>query len=425
MRHGDSSPSAHGFRVTSIISLTLLVALLLPPPHSQARPTDSSTAPQAARADLDARIEKLRSAYSLFPHNDSFKRELAEAYATYGFMFFKKRQFEQADEYFIKALDIFPDDENYTLMRGISTYYLKKYDVARYELKRLLELKPDSVDGLYFHGLALYDSDDRTQAVELWERAIKLAPERSDISSALEKARKEMAVESSMDRGNSSRFNLTYDPDVNATTAQAIMDVLESAANQIGSELGHFPQARVPVAIYKRDDYKTVTASPDWSGGYYDGTIRLPFGTVNEITPPIRAILYHEYAHVVVFDLTRGNCPVWLNEGIAEIFGRSQLNLAMSAPKTTAMKGSGVDPRTLEGSFSALSSQQAIAAYQQSYSLVNHLVETYGWHRVREILGHLGKGMNIGSAIATTLRDYGITYDGLISEWQSAQGQNR
>ncbi len=420
MNYGSTSPNAYGFSITSIISLSLLAALLLPPPHSYARPSDSSPSPHAASADLDARIEKLRSAYSLFPHNGSFKRDLAEAYATYGFMFFKKRQFEQADEYFIKALDIFPDDENYTLMRGISTYYLKKYDVARYELKRLLELKPDSVDGLYFQGLALYDSDDRTQAVELWERAIKLAPDRSEISAVLEKARKEMAVESTMDRGNSSRFNLTYDPDVNATTAQAIMDVLESAANQIGSELGHFPEARVPVAIYKRNDYKTVTASPDWSGGYYDGTIRLPFGTISEITPPIRAILYHEYAHVVIFDLTRGNCPVWLNEGIAEIFGRTQFNPATEKHKPTNAKQAGLDPRTLEKSFSGLSSQQAGLAYQQSHSMVSYLVDTYGWHRVTEILTHLGRGLNITAAIASTFGDYGITYETLIMEWQQS-----
>jgi Tfp pilus assembly protein PilF len=407
-----------------VLRISFLLLFLLPL-HSHAQPADSPMPPHAASVDIDARIEKLRSAYSLFPLNGTFKRDLAEAYATYGFMFFKKRQFEQADEYFVKALDIYPEDTNYTLMRGICTYYLKKYDVAHYELKRLLELKPDSVDGLYFLGQTLYDSEQRQQAVEQWQQALKLSPERSDITALLEKARREMAVENDMDRGHSSRFNVTYDPGVSATTAQSIMDVLESAANQIGAELGHFPEARVPVAIYKRDDYKTVTASPDWSGGYYDGTIRLPFGTVTEITPPLRAILFHEYAHVVVFDLTRGNCPVWLNEGIAEIFGRKQLNRDMETAHGTATKGGIVDFRKLEASFSALSSQQASAAYQQSYDLVNYLVEVHGWHRVKEILGYLGKGMNISSAIATTLGDYGITYDGLIAEWQASQAQKR
>src|SRR5664279_1943855 len=136
--------------------------------------------------------------------------------------------------------------------------------------------------------------------MELWEQALKLAPERPELIDVLKKARKETAVEDSMDRGHSSRFNLTYDPGVNTSLALAILDVLESASNQVGSELGHFPEARVPVAIYKRDDYKTVSAAPDWSGGVYDGTIRLPFGTLSEITSPIRAVLFHEYAHVVV-----------------------------------------------------------------------------------------------------------------------------
>jgi tetratricopeptide (TPR) repeat protein len=375
----------------------------------------------AAPVDYDAKIEKRRSAYQLFPMNEKLKRNLAEEYANYGYMLLNKRQYEQADEYLVKALELYPEDNNYTLLRGICTYLLKKYDVARYELDRAVAQKPDSIEALYYLGLAMYDSDSRFQAVELWERALKLSPGRADITSLLNKARKEMAVESAMDRGHSSRFNVTYDPDVNATTAQAILDVLESASNQIGAELGHFPEARVPVAIYKRDDYKTVTASPDWSGGVYDGTIRLPFGSISEVTAPLRAILFHEYAHVIVYDLTHGNCPLWLNEGIAEFFGNGQLGSSDMRQKQPAVKRSPVDLRTLEGNFSGLSTSQASAAYQNSYSVVNYLVTVYGWHRIKEILTNLGKGMKIDAAIAETLNDYSITYEGLIKEWNEAQ----
>jgi hypothetical protein len=198
----------------------------------------------------------------------------------------------------------------------------------------------------------------------------------------------------------------------------SILDVLESASNQVGAELDHFPEARVPVAIYKRDDYKTVSAAPDWSGGVYDGTIRLPFGAMSEITPPIRAILFHEYTHVVVFDLTRGNCPVWLNEGIAEMFGRRQFSHPSVEQVYAFPKGTAEDFRKLEGGFSGLSSKEAIGAYEQSYSMVNYLVTGYGWHRVKAILTGLGKGMNISAAIASALQDYSLSYDGLIKEWR-------
>lgn len=262
------------------------------------------------RGEYEKGIEQLRRAYLLFPLNETLKRNLAEGYAALGHQFFKQKQFEQSDENFLKAIELYPEEPTYALLRGICTYHLKKYDIARYELQRARALQGDSPELLYYLGLLQYETENRNQAIELWEAALKLSPDRREITELLAKARREMAVESAMDRGHSSRFDLTYDPGVDTGFALAILDVLESAANLVGAELGHFPEARVPVGIYKREDFKTVTDSPDWAGGFYDGKIRLPFGILKEITPSMRGVLFHEYAHVVIFDLTRGNCPL-------------------------------------------------------------------------------------------------------------------
>jgi len=370
------------------------------------------------RGEYEKGLEQLRSAYLLFPLNATLKRNLAEGYAAYGNQFFKLKRYEQADENFLKATELYPEEPVYALLRGICNYLLKKYDVARYELERARLKKSDSAEILYYLGLVHYESDNRQQAIEMWEQALKLSPGRREIVDILKKAQKESKVEAGMDRGHSSRFDLTYDPGVDASFALAILEVLESAANQVGAELGHFPEARVPVAIYKRDDFKTVTDSPDWSGGVYDGRIRLPFGSMKEVTAAMRGVLFHEYAHVVVFDLTRGNCPLWLNEGVAEVFGRMQFNRPMAELGRAAHKNSFADFRKLESSFSGLSTKDASLAYQQSYALVNYLVTNYGWHRVNQILTGLGNGMNAEEAIAAALKEYSLTYAGLVHEWQ-------
>jgi tetratricopeptide (TPR) repeat protein len=401
-----------------LLCITILLAAAPAPLH--AVQSGDTFAPHGNPGDNEKRIEKLRTSYQLFPLNMAFKHDLAEAYATSGNVFLRQRQYEQADENFLKASELYPDETAFALSRGICNYYLKRYDIARYELERTRPGGTDSMERLYYLGLVLYETDNRQQAMEMWEQALKLSPDRPELINLIKKARKETAVEANMDRGNSSRFNLTYDPGVNTSLALAILDVLESASNQVGAELGHFPEARVPVAIYKRADYKDVTDSPDWSGGVYDGTIRLPFGALSEITLPMRAILFHEYAHVVVFDLTRGNCPVWLNEGIAEMFGRRQFSHPSSEQVHAAIKGTAVDFRKLEGSFSGLSSKEAAGAYEQSYSMVNYLVTAYGWHRVNAILTALGKGMNISKVIASALQDYSLSYDGLIKEWSES-----
>ena len=372
------------------------------------------------RGEYEKGLEQLRRAYLLFPLNLNLKRNLAEGYAAYGHKFFKQKQYEQADENFVKAMELYPEEPVYSLLRGICNYHLKKYDVARYELEQANKLKGGTVEVLYYLGLVQYDTEHRTEAMELWEEALKISPGRKEIIELLAKARKETAVESSMDRGHSSRFDLNYDPGVNTSLALSILDVLESAANQVGSELGHFPEARVPVAIYKRADFKTVTDSPDWSGGFYDGKIRLPFGTLSEITPAVRGVLFHEYTHVVIFELTRGNCPLWLNEGIAEMFARMQYNRQMPEFGKAARKGTFSDFRKLESGFSSLSTTDAALAYQQSYALVNFMVTRYGWHRIKQILTGLGKGMKFEETLMEALKDFNLNYDGLVKEWRES-----
>jgi len=370
------------------------------------------------QGEYEKGIEQLLKAYQLFPLNLTLKRNLAEAYAAYGHQHFKQKRYEQADENFIKAEELYPEEVKYSLLRGISNYQLKRYDVARYELERAKSLKEDSAEVLYYLGLVQFDSDHRLEAIELLEQALKLSPGRSEIIELLKKSRKENNVEGKMDRGHSSRFDLTYDPGVDTAFALAILDVLESAANLVGAELGLFPEARVPVGIYKRADYKTVTDSPDWSGGFYDGKIRLPFGALNEVTPQIRSVLYHEYAHVVVFEMTRGNCPLWLNEGIAEIFGRMQYTRSMPELVRAVRTGKLTDFRKLEAGFSELSTSAAALAYEQSYALVTYMVATYGWHRVRLILAGLGKGISFDEAVTAALKDYNLNYDSLVNEWR-------
>lgn len=375
------------------------------------------------RGEYDKGLEQLRTAYLMFPLNETLKRNLAEGYAVYGHSFFKRQQYEQADENYVKAMELYPEEPGYALLRGICNYNLKKYDIARYELDRAWQKKKDSVEILYYLGLTLYESDDRFQAIERWEEGLKLAPGRTELSVLLEKARKEMAVEATMDRGHSSRFNITFDPGVTSTTAQLLLDALEEAANKVGAELGHFPEARVPVVIYKRDDYKFVTDSPDWSGGVYDGTIRLPFGGLQEVTPRVKEVLYHEYAHVVVYDLTHGNCPTWLNEGIAEFFGRLNFNRPLNELGRAARANSLIGFESLASGFTGFSAKNATLAYQQSYAFVNHIVTTYGWHRITGILKLLGKGRAFESAFIEVFKDYTLTFDHVRREWQTSLEQ--
>lgn len=411
----------------SIFFLCTCIFFFLFAPHvSLAEPIDNDPLIHSSyanelmlRGEYDKGLEQLRTAYLLFPLNETLKRNLAEGYAVYGHSFFKRQQYEQADENYLKAMELYPDEPRYGLLRGICNYNLKKYDIARYELNKARQQKKDSAEILYYLGLTLYETDDRLQALEIWEEGLKLAPNSKEFSMVVGKARKEMAVEAVMDRGHSSRFNITFDPGVKTVIAQSLLDVLEEAANKIGAELAHFPETRVPVVIYKKDDFKFVTDSPDWSGGVYDGTIRLPFGGLQEVTPQVRAVLFHEYAHVAVFDLSRGNCPTWLNEGIAEFFGRLNFNRPLNELGRATRGKTLIEFESLASGFTTFSAKNATLAYQQSYALVNYIVTNYGWYRITNLLKLLGKGEIFEPAFNEVFMDYSLTFDNVELEWQT------
>jgi tetratricopeptide (TPR) repeat protein len=411
---------------TLILLLSLLFCLPTPGWSDSDPVVNSNDARKLIeQGEYEKGLEQLQRAYHLFPLDQSIKRNLAEGYLTFGRQLLQKKQFEQADEVYAKGRELYSDDPRFMFLRGVCNYQLKKFDIARNELEQARQIQPDNVELLYVLGRVLYDTDNRDQAVELLQQALRLSPGHKEIAAVLEHARREMAVEELMARGHSSRFDLTYDNGVDTVFALAVLDQLENAADQVGAELGHFPAARVPVSIYTRADYTTVTAAPDWSGGAYDGAIRLPFGSLHQLTPPLQAVLYHEYAHVVVRELTRGNCPLWLNEGIAEMFGRKQFSPPMTELDRAARSNKFLDFKKLESGFSGLAAKDAGLAYQQSYSLVNYLVTTYDWYRVAAILTALGESLATEDAIARALGDYSLTYAGLVREWRESMERGR
>ena len=70
-----------------------------------------------------------------------------------------------------------------------------------------------------------------------------------------------------------------------------------------------------------------------------------------------------------------------------------------------------------------LDTRQAGLAYQESYALANFMVQSYGWHKVREILQLLGAGEKTEAAVGKALADFGLDYQGVIREWQAYMGR--
>src|SRR6185369_1795117 len=69
------------------------------------------------RGEYEKGLAQLRRAYLLFPLNETLKRNLAEGYAALGHHLYKQKQFAQADENFVKAMELYPEEPVYGLLR--------------------------------------------------------------------------------------------------------------------------------------------------------------------------------------------------------------------------------------------------------------------------------------------------------------------
>jgi len=370
------------------------------------------------KGEYDKALEQLQKAYSMLPYDPVVKKNLAEAYTFVGQRQMRDSKYEDAAASFDSARELFPDIPRYYVMRGIALYFSKYLDAAQNELERARGIGGDSPDILFYLAKIQYDGGNLAAAVELLEKAVVLKPDFKAAVEMIAKLKRELAVEKSMDRDYSSRFVISYDAELKSHLASDILSALEDAYSNVGRDLSTFPTGRITVILYTKKDYKSVTAGPDWSGGLYDGKIRLPIGGAQELTDQLKAVLFHEYTHVVVQEITHGNCPTWLNEGLAELEGRKISSHPAVKPNNAPKSGSFIPFAKMEAGFSTLSSQEAAQSYQQSYSLVNFMVSAYGWPKVTEILLNLGKGMNPAAAIKAAMADFGLDFDGVVDEWR-------
>jgi tetratricopeptide (TPR) repeat protein len=399
---------------------TVMLLLLLLAVSAQAGDPNSYGAQAKAlmkSGDYYKALDELKNGFSLFPYDEGLRFDLATAYVLIAKRDLNLSRYAEAADFFSQARELYPGEPRFSLMRGVALYLAKNYDQARADLTQAGE----GGEALLYLGKISYDTGDLPAALTSWRRGLELDPENSMLKELIAKAERELPVESKMDKGYSSMFDVSFDAELPPGLSAQVLDALESAYNSVGADLGLFPTSRIPVLLYTKSDYSSVTAGPDWSGGLYDGKIRLPVGGLTEITPQMRSILFHEFTHVLVAELTHGNIPTWLNEGLAQIEERKEFNPHARMQVARAAKAGEPLPMTvLSGSFISMDRAQAGQAYQQSYSIASFMVKTYGWYAMQGLLKALGERATLDAAVSKALSDWSLDLPGVLREWRAS-----
>ncbi|MGI6555173.1 MAG: peptidase MA family metallohydrolase [Bacillota bacterium] len=202
-------------------------------------------------------------------------------------------------------------------------------------------------------------------------------------------------------------FEIRYQPQ-DAEIAELVLKTAEMSVEPVNTKLGFTPQGKTLVLVYPTRAAlgKSFGWAADQSamGVYWAGVIRVlsPMAWVEsaaagEVEKEFRSSgpMVHEYTHLVVDYITRGNYTRWLTEGIAQYVEREITGFMLS--ELLYRPGEEWFPLCeLDEEFDTAFGQSK--AYRQSLAMMDYLVEEYGEDTIVGILNRLGEGTSIKKA---------------------------
>ena len=338
------------------------------------------------------------------------KKQLPIAYNNYAMEFFnEKDDYKSAEKYLGKAIQIADMESNLKIYRprmarvlythAASMFYDRKgNDHLHHEARRLAErattYNKKLVQAHVLIGDIAYDNQDLQGAKVAWLRAKSYAPGDSDIADKLRQLDQEKSVEQSFKRESHAFFDVRYQKGIDSQSAVDLRRILEAARKEVGRDLRYFPQHKLVVLVYSQKGFQTVRSGrmSAWCIAYYDGKIRLPIPSSPAELAQLKPTLFHEYTHALTHDLSRGRCPRWLNEGLAEYeeskIRRPQIDLLRTAARMRRL----IPLEELDAAFKGSDSSRAVLAYQQACSMVAWLDEKHGLGSIAHVFDRLTQG---------------------------------
>jgi hypothetical protein len=234
-------------------------------------------------------------------------------------------------------------------------------------------------------GLAAWRADEAKRALEYWRESLDLAPN-PDLDKLYKRVEKERTNDQSGEKLYGVRVVLRYDAGtVPVDTARGMVTAVDSAFARVSAQLGCFAEEKIVTIIQSRDAYKKATDAAEWSGGQYDGRIRVPVMSGQQMDARQEQVLAHETTHACLAML--GEWPSWLHEGMAQKLSGETLRPQMRT-QLAEMAKAGQLPKleALRSGWSGLDAQHARLAYSLALEAVDALYENFGNDGVRNLM---------------------------------------
>ena len=189
-----------------------------------------------------------------------------------------------------------------------------------------------------------------------------------------------------------------------------VANAAEDAYTSVSGRMGQEPGRQTTIVIYP--DGKSLAASFGWDknekalGVYWGGTIRVlaPSAWLSGGGQQDRFVkegpMVHEFTHLMVDQMTRGNYNRWWTEGIAQYTEKQITGFEFASPFNGKQQLYYYTLDNLEKNFDSL--DQSVA-YWEALQAVDFIVDKYGEEKIYTVIHYLGKGDSMPKAVEDAL----------------------
>jgi hypothetical protein len=233
-------------------------------------------------------------------------------------------------------------------------------------------------------GMAAFQSDQPRRAVDFWADSLALKPNPA-IEALMRKAQKEVSADTSQAKVHGDRFLLRYDDDaISRQDADRLMTALDTEYRRVDAALGCAIQEKITAVVMQRDSYQAATGAAEWSGGQFDGRIRVVLPRAG-LDARVQQTFAHELVHACL--ASQGRFPGWFHEGMAQRWSGESASLAERAAVRERLRNRQMPSlNNLSATFSQMSAQHAALAYAYAWEAVDTLYRVHGEQYVRNLI---------------------------------------
>ena len=344
-------------------------------------------------------------AYRLRPEEETIRFNLASAHSRLAIRIAESTMtdavYAEAVGEAESAITLEPEHPYFYSVLGYVHQEMRRFEEAYRAFSRAAELDPGDGGTRALLGNAAYELDNLDDAIAHWRNALDLDPDLDQINERVSKADKERGFEVNFRTEENEHFRIRYDPDIPGGTrfARRMLGILDDARRTVNDILPLRTAAPVSVVVYNRGEFRRMMGGHGWTGGLYDGKIRVPFPRSGEPDETFRTLATHEYVHAVIYEWTGDRCPAWLNEGLAQSIAGEWDDARESEAKRMARESLYIPLAELERSFLEIPEQRIDAAYIESYLVANHIRKTWTVGHLHRLLEQIAAGTPTGDAL--------------------------